>query len=252
MGLPRLRSRSGAASLRGEQMTKLADYLYHEEPGITLYCGDCRDVLPLMEPGIDGCLTSPPYNVRKPYPCDDWPTWADYFAFLADVYGKIRRVVTGPVAYLYPFALNAEDGGTLMVPWGRDGLPWKRVRLVLRHEAVDDSKSLIAMPPRAEILVCDMWAEQNAAKIWYVPHAKFALDHGSGMSGDHPAPFHPKLVSKYVEMFPGLASLIDPFTGTGTTLYRAKQLGRRAIGIEIEPRYCEIAVKRLRQEVLPL
>ena len=43
----------------------LRDFLYYEEPGVTLYCGDCRDVLPLLEP-VDVVVTDPPYSGGRP------------------------------------------------------------------------------------------------------------------------------------------------------------------------------------------
>lgn len=66
----------------------------------------------------------------------------------------------------------------------------------------------------------------------------------------HPAAMPQELALRCLSAGPG--DVLDPFVGSGTTLVAAKLLGRRAIGIEIEERYCEIAVKRLRQGVLPL
>jgi len=61
------------------------------------------------------------------------------------------------------------------------------------------------------------------------------------------------LVLKFISLTtPRDGLVLDPFMGSGTTLRAAKDMGRNAIGIELEERYCEIAARRLEQEVLAL
>jgi DNA modification methylase len=68
----------------------------------------------------------------------------------------------------------------------------------------------------------------------------------------HPTQKPLELMSWCLSFYKDAETILDPFMGSGTTLRAAKDLGRKAIGIEIEEKYCEIAAKRMAQEVLAL
>jgi site-specific DNA-methyltransferase (adenine-specific) len=67
----------------------------------------------------------------------------------------------------------------------------------------------------------------------------------------HPTQKPVEIITPLIEYScPADGMVLDPFMGSGTTLVAARQLGRRAIGIEVEEKYCAAAVKRLRQQAL--
>jgi site-specific DNA-methyltransferase (adenine-specific) len=198
---------------------------YYERDGIVIYHGDCREILPALGP-VDLVLTDPPYGVNKTY------------ASHVDTPESLSALVAATLPMLA--ALSPKRLITCGV-----GNIWKY--------------------PAADWVIC--WWKPNAmtrsavanANVWE-PVLVYGCK-GFGVDGvtatiipqdiDHPCPKPIRLMQWLIERASEAGeTILDPFMGSGTTLRAAKDLGRKAIGIEIEERYCEIAAKRLSQEVL--
>ena len=204
---------------------------YGPHNGITIYHGDCREILPSME-RADVCFMDPPYGVGQQYgekySDDDRRRYESWIAAsLPSLLGCASEVWVTPGNgnwFLWPppswTVCWAKPGSTRRNRTGGFG-EWEPV---LFYGSAKIQNDLILLPDCA--------------------------NHASD-SGDHPCPKPLRLLTALLSVreWP---LVIDPFMGSGTTLRAAKDLGRRAIGIEIEERYCEIAAKRMAQEVLPL
>ena len=195
---------------------------YDDGNGIVIYLGDCRTILPHLEP-VDLVLTDPPYGIglaANPFrqkfersAWDDKPVDAD---LLADIIAKGKDAIV----------------------WGGNyfGLPAHQRFLVWDKVQPEDFSS--AMCEQA-------WTTLKGP-------AKIFARHVVSYHKDHPTQKPLELMHWCLNFAPGASTILDPFMGSGTTLRAAKDLGRKCIGIEIEEKYCEIAAKRLAQEVLNL
>ena len=207
---------------------------YYEHAGITIYLGDCREVLPTVI--ADVLVTDPPYgiayrsgkdNALPGIDGDDDTALRDavlaaWGSHPAVVFGSWKRPRPPSVVALLTWEKGMHSGmGDLSIPWKPNT---EEVYIIGRGFAGSRDSSVLRF---------------DAPVTW----------NSNGQR--HHA--HEKPVSLMLELLgkcpPG--TILDPFMGSGTTLVAAKNLGRRAIGIEIEERYCEIAARRLGQECLP-
>ena len=220
---------------------------YYDEGGITIYHGDCRDVLPGLAPA-DLLLTDPPYGVglgshadahesrpgvglkKQAYASYD-DTKENFAAIVCPAIvmalGIVKRGVVfcaGKNLWLLP---QASAVSAIFLPAGQGRTPWGFQNLA--HFALYGTAPNLNLGAKNTAIASTASSEKNG----------------------HPCP-------KPIEWMTWLVSLgsltgetvLDPFMGSGTTLRAAKDLSRKAIGIEIEERYCEIAAKRMAQGVL--
>lgn len=220
---------------------------YYDEGGITIYHGDCREILPHLQK-VDLLLTDPPYGVglgahkdasetrpgvglkKQRYESyNDTPE--NYRAVIVPAIATALSLATrgmvffaDKMAWLLP---QADALTAVYIPAGQGRTPWGFRNLA--HIALYGTAPDLNLGAKNTALRSTASSEKNG----------------------HPCPKPVEWMTWAVDLGsrPG-DTILDPFMGSGTTLRAAKDLGRKAIGIEIEERYCEIAVKRLAQGVL--
>lgn len=251
---------------------------YYNENGITIYNGDCETIIPYLEnESINLIITSPPYNVdlgnnkfhKNPYDLyNDNKQHAEYIQWMSNIFGILyTKLISGGRV-----CINIGDGKNGAIPTSSDIIQFMKMRnyIPITHIIWDKSQigsrtawgsfnspSCPSFPtPFEHILVSckddkklktkgisDLTKEEFIQ--WSLALWKFTPETKQKIIG-HSAMFPLELPKRCMKMFSWLDDVIlDPFMGVGTTLLSAKKYNRRAIGIELSEKYCEIAVKRL-------
>lgn len=214
-------------------------------------------------------------NNLKCYRCDSWPcecadgcavVWGDCRELLA--YVDADAVITDPP---YGIAGKWKGGFSEKHGWGKAALDVvSRNTWDAKPPSAETINSILAIGSQHIIWGGNYFSlpPSRCWLVWNKPERNFTLAecelawtdfdnvarvfdcHRSDTGRKHPTQKPVRLLRWCIEKTTG--SILDPFAGSGTTLVSAKQLNRKAIGIEIEERYCEIAANRLANEPMPL
>ncbi|MGH3476666.1 MAG: DNA-methyltransferase [Acidimicrobiales bacterium] len=256
---------------------------FYVDDTTTLYCADVRD--PTLTDALDATaaavVTSPPYNVGLDYDGDSggdslpWPEYWQLAAAASDLMASalvpggrawVNTAVSVPhdqaagkcrvlLAHRWATALEAaglglvdqvawcspRGAGTAWGSWESPAGPNLRGDYEAVTVACRDGWERTAPAGHAG------WRDRMGgwpglcSTVWNLTPA-------ARERGGHPAPFPVELARRCIRLstWPGEV-VVDPFAGTGTTLVAARQLGRRAIGVERSEAYCLAAVDRLAQ-----
>jgi site-specific DNA-methyltransferase (adenine-specific) len=238
-----------AAFLAGATAAVFASKPYYSHGGITIYCGDCREILPHVS--ADHVITDPPYSA-KTHAGANAGARTDRSAVLEISYASLTP---RDVRALVPLLVNASRGWVVALSddvltrvyqhtFGRWGLTaFAPVPCVITGMTV----RLAGDGPSSWAVYANV-ARPKALSTWgTLPGAYVGKREKQFRIGGKPEWLMRQIVRDYSKRGD---VVLDPFMGAGTTLRAAKDLGRRAIGIDIDEECCKIAVQRLCQEVL--
>ena len=222
---------------------------YYSDDAVTIYHGDCLEVLPGLTAEV--LITDPPYGVN--------------------LVARQARNAGGGSHGVAPASTTYADDPDDVALLIREAIPLA-LSIVQRGLIFTGTSMLWNYPPARAVGAVYLpagcgytpWGFQTSQPILYYGACPF-LAHGNGHRPngfvpkraypaetiDHPCPKPLEWMTWAVERVSLIGeTVLDPFMGSGTTLRAAKTLGRKAIGVELSERYCEIAAKRMAQEVL--
>jgi site-specific DNA-methyltransferase (adenine-specific) len=211
---------------------------YYRDALVTLYHADANDLLPSLS--ADLIVADVPYSFGL-NSTDDGASWGDLM--------NASRVYTSWLREFRRITQAGQGAAWVFNSWrsfpvlarGANEAGWPITSLLVWDKVRMGAGPLRGLRPRYELCALFMHdrfkiANRRLTDIWAerVAHRK-----PTGHKSEKPVGLIEKLIAES-----GGDLVLDPFAGSGTTLVAAKQLGRRAIGIEIEERWCEVAAKR--------
>ncbi len=225
---------------------------YYDHAGIRIFHGDCLEILPEFR--ADSIITDPVWPKASPMlngSADPWGLFGHFCAMLRPEICRLLAVQLGCLSDVRFIALIPPWLEFIRVCWLEYLPPSFNSRCVNNADVAYIFGKLPKELPEGRMCVPGV-CRANPSNSDYqrrVGVNRSPAEHEANQrSLPHPAARRLAHVSWLVKWFGG-DSVLDPFCGSGTTLLAAKNQGKRADGIEIEEKYCELAAKRLAQEV---
>jgi site-specific DNA-methyltransferase (adenine-specific) len=249
-----------------------------QEKNLRLFQGNSLDENLFDKEFIDLIVTSPPYNVGIDYNSnDDTISYESYLDFNYKWLWNCFQWSNPQARLLMNIPLDKNKGGNKAV--GADlthiaqGMGWKYHSTIVWNEGNISRRTawgswlsasapfVIAPVELIVVLYKDEWKKTNGTKKSDVTKEEF-MEWTNGLwtfNGEskkrigHPAPFPRELPYRCIKLFSYVDDLVfDPFAGSGTTLIVASNLNRKAVGVELDENYCQLAKNRILKETISL
>lgn len=247
---------------------------YFRSNNILIYNQDFLKITAIPKSSIDLIVTSPPYNIDIRYNSHfDNLSYEDYLEFSRKWITKCSELTKDDGRFCLNIPLDKNKGGQQSV--GADitkiakDIGWKYHSTIIWNEGNISRRTawgsymsasapyVIAPVEIILVLYKNSWKKMSGSKKSDITKAEF-MQWTNGIwtfSGEskkkvgHPAPFPIELPRRCIKLFSFVNDVVlDPFLGSGTTLIASYLNGRRGVGADIDKDYCDLAIRRLRQE----